>query len=179
LMKIIKFFLLASFFMMLEAAQAQDPEVAFHSGAKAYIGGDVPLAKRIVNDALRYNPTDPKLNELLRKLEEKEKQDQEQQNNQENQEKGENTEEDGEDQQKQDQKPENGELESQDKPSEDPDENQNENSMAEEPQRVEDQRISKEKAMMILEAMRNNEIQYIQQQRKKTQQRPRDNMPDW
>jgi outer membrane biosynthesis protein TonB len=178
-MRIISLFLLAFFLMMPGSVQAQDPEVAFHSGAKAYIGGDVPLAKRIVNDALRYSPSDPKLNELRRKLEEKEKQNQDQQNkDQENQDKGEKTEEDSEDQQKQDQKPENGDLESQDKPSEDPDESQDDQMVAE-PKRVEDQKISKEKAMMILEAMRNNEIQYIQQQRKKTQQRPPDNRPDW
>ncbi len=165
---------------------AQDPEYAFHAGAKSYIGGDISKAKSIVNDALKYNPTDPKLNDLLKMLEEKEKQnkDQQKQNDQQNQEdqqdqeKGDQTEETNEEQQKQQQKPENGEPEGQDEQNENPEENDNEEQMAGNPQQVEDQKISKEKAMMILEAMRNNEIQYIQQQRKKAQPK-QDNRPDW
>ena len=39
--------------------------------------------------------------------------------------------------------------------------------------------ISEEKARMILEAMRNNEIQYIQQQRRKATERPKSGKPDW
>jgi hypothetical protein len=182
-MRIIRFFILAIVCSMaFHFAKAQDPEVAFHSGAKAYIGGDVPAAKRIVDEALKYDPTHPKLIELKKKLEELEKQNQQQQNNdQQNQDRedGDKTEESGDDEKKQDQKPENGELESQDEINENPDESMSDEEMAAEPQRVENQRISKEKAMMILEAMRNNEIQYIQQQRKQTQQRPPDNRPDW
>jgi hypothetical protein len=73
-MNIIRFLMLAIFFSSaMHAAQAQNSDVAFHSGARAYIGGDIPLAKRIVDDALRFDPTHPKLIELRKMLEELEK----------------------------------------------------------------------------------------------------------
>ena len=47
------------------------------------------------------------------------------------------------------------------------------------PQDTEDMEISEEMARMILEALRNNEIQYIQQNKKKAK-KPKDNSkPDW
>jgi hypothetical protein len=39
--------------------------------------------------------------------------------------------------------------------------------------------ISEEKARMILEAMKNNEIQYIQQQKRKATEQPDSGKPDW
>ena len=45
--------------------------------------------------------------------------------------------------------------------------------------KLKEMNISEEKAQMILEAMRNNEMQYIQQNRRKPQ-KPRDRTkPDW
>lgn len=184
-MRIIKFLTLALIAFTFQKAQAQDPEIAFHAGAQAYIGGDVPLARKIVSDGLRYNPSDPKLIELMKKLEEKEQQNQEQQKqeqqnqNKKDQEKGDKTEENQEEEQKQQQKPENGEMESQKDQDENPEESQEQEQVSAEPQQVEDQKISKEKALMILEAMRNNEIQYIQQQQKKPKRDTPDNKPDW
>lgn len=40
-------------------------------------------------------------------------------------------------------------------------------------------KISEEKAKMILEAMKNQEIQYLQQKTKKAKERPRSDKPDW
>jgi len=39
--------------------------------------------------------------------------------------------------------------------------------------------ISEEKAKMILEAMKNNEIQYIQQNRRKAKKKKDSSKPDW
>jgi len=190
-MKNIKYILALGALIFALAANAQDPNLAFHGGANAYINGDVEKARKIVKDALKFDPSNPKLNALLEKIEEKEKQQQQQQQQRQNQqrqqrqeqkenqsqkEKGEETEEEGEEQQTQEQKPENG------KPQDQPNQNQADKSdeqMEGSPQQREEQRISKEKARMILEAMRNNEIQYIQQQRKKTDKRPSDGKPDW
>ncbi len=44
--------------------------------------------------------------------------------------------------------------------------------------KLEEMNINEEKAKMILEALRNNEIQYIQQQKRKAT-RPESNKPDW
>ena len=46
-------------------------------------------------------------------------------------------------------------------------------------ERLEDMNMSEEKARMILEAMRNNELQYIQQNRRKATAPPDRNKPDW
>lgn len=46
-------------------------------------------------------------------------------------------------------------------------------------QKMKEMKISEEKAKMILEALKNQEIQYIQQNRKKAKKRPPSNKPDW
>lgn len=46
-------------------------------------------------------------------------------------------------------------------------------------EKLQEMNMSEEKAEMILEAMKNNEIQYIQQNRKKPQSRIDDGRPDW
>ena len=40
-------------------------------------------------------------------------------------------------------------------------------------------KISPEKAKMILEAMKNQEVQYIQQNKKKARTRAKNDKPDW
>ena len=47
------------------------------------------------------------------------------------------------------------------------------------PEKMEELKISEEKARMILEAMKNSEVQYIQQNQKKATKRPDSNKPDW
>lgn len=46
-------------------------------------------------------------------------------------------------------------------------------------QALQEMNMSEEKAQMILEAMKNNEIQYIQQRQHKAKKRPERNKPDW
>ena len=45
--------------------------------------------------------------------------------------------------------------------------------------KLKEMNISEEKAKMILEAMKNNEIQYIQQNKRKAKNRKKSNKPDW
>ena len=188
-MKNIKYYII-SWCCLLFAAQAtaQEAEVAFHAGAQKYIDGNVGEAKQIVTDALRYDPNNPKLNELLRKLEQKEKD--QQQNQQEQQqgeqgeqeeqkknEKGEQSEEEQEDSQQAQGQPEQTEpAEDNENPSQGEQEDMQQMG---DPQDMQQMKISKEKARMILDAMRNQEIQYLQQQRKKSQNPTPDNKPDW
>lgn len=47
------------------------------------------------------------------------------------------------------------------------------------PDKLKEMNISEEKARMILEAMRNSEIQYIQQNKRKGTKRPESGKPDW
>ena len=46
-------------------------------------------------------------------------------------------------------------------------------------QNLEEMKISPEKAQMILDALKNNEIQYIQQMQRRPTQRPDSDKPDW
>ena len=46
-------------------------------------------------------------------------------------------------------------------------------------EKLEELNLTEEKARMILEAMKNSEVQYIQQNQKKATQRPDSNKPDW
>ena len=45
--------------------------------------------------------------------------------------------------------------------------------------KLKDMNISEEKAQMILEAMKNNEIQYIQQNKRKATKKKESGKPDW
>ena len=46
-------------------------------------------------------------------------------------------------------------------------------------QKLEEMNISEEKAQMILEAMKNNEVQYLQQRKRKAMEQPQSGKPDW
>lgn len=113
--------------------------------------------------------------------ENQEKQDQEQQQDQEN---GEQQEQ--EDQQQQEQQPQESEEEQegeeqqeQQQEGEDSDEEQQQSQEQSAKEKLQEMNISEEKARMILEALRNNEIQYIQQQKRKAKKRPPSGKPDW
>jgi hypothetical protein len=114
------------------------------------------------------------------------------QENQEQQQKDEQEKEDQEkkDQEKKDQEKKDGEKDDeQEKKEEQKDKEQQEGEKSEEkdkeqPQptpsdKLEEMNISEEKAKMILEAMKNNEIQYIQQNRRKATKKKDNDKPDW
>jgi hypothetical protein len=46
-------------------------------------------------------------------------------------------------------------------------------------QKLKDMNISEQKAKMILEAMRSNEVQYLQQRKKRPRYMPDQSKPDW
>ncbi len=103
---------------------------------------------------------------------------QQQQNQEQNQEQ-----QDSEEQSQQEQESQNqeGEQQQQDQPQpgeegEEQEQSQPQPSPAE---KLQEMQLSEEKAQMILEAMRNSEIQYIQQMRKKPTKKPDSKKPDW
>lgn len=170
------------------------------SGQKKY-----PEALATFKESLKANPANEESRynyELVKKLLEQQQQQQQQENqpqddqqkeSEEDQEKqkqeGEQQKEEGEqgeDQEGQSQDQESGEQEPQD--AEEQEAQEGEQSEGEKDQeqssspvsdKLKEMNISEEKAQMILEAMRNNEMQYIQQNRRKPQ-KPRDRTkPDW
>lgn len=109
-------------------------------------------------------------------------QDQQDQNQDQQQQDQENEEEQNQEQQQNQQNPqqeqEQQEEQQQQEQQESEEENQEEQAQPQ-PQETEEMEISEEMAKMILEALRNNEIQYIQQNKKKAK-KPKDNSkPDW
>tara|TARA_Y100000310_G_scaffold344652_1_gene458567 strand:+ start:4241 stop:5104 length:864 start_codon:yes stop_codon:yes gene_type:complete len=100
--------------------------------------------------------------------ENQEQQDQEQQD-QEQQDKQDGEQKEGDQEEKQQQEQEGEEK---------PDESKDNQEMSTK-EKLEQMNISEEKAKMILEAMKNNEIQYIQQQRRKPTKATDSSKPDW
>ena len=98
--------------------------------------------------------------------EQQEKEEQEQQEEQENQEQQENQD---EQKQQEEQKPEDQQEEKKDENKPNPIDEE----------KLKEMKISEEKAMLILEAMKNNEIQYIQQNKRKAKKKKDPSKPDW
>jgi len=186
------------FFVLLilnTGAFAQSPLDFFNKAANEYIYQNDRLALNTIDTGLSRFPNDPPLANLKEKIE-KEKQEQEQQEqNQENQEGKEDQQEqkqeqkDEEQQQKQEQEQQESE-ESEDADQKDQSEQAQQQETEEEgkemeqpPQsrseKLEELNLTEEKARMILEAMKNNEIQYIQQNKRKAKKKPDSNKPDW
>lgn len=97
-------------------------------------------------------------------------QDQDQQDQEEQKDQGEDSESDQGEQKEEQQQKEEGEPEEGE---------QSEDQQPSTKEKLEEMNISEEKARMILEAMKNNEIQYIQQQRRKATQPKESGKPDW
>ncbi len=139
--------------------------------------------------------------EVVRKLMEQQKE-QEQQQNQENQEnqqqddqdqqeqenedqqqsedqEGEENEEEQEQESQESEQEQEGEQQEQEQEGQESEEEQQQQQQESIREKLEEMNISEEKARMILEAMRNNEIQYLQQQRRKATERPDSGKPDW
>ncbi len=163
-----------------------------------------PEALATFKESLKANPTNEESRynyELVKKLleqqqqqdQEDQQQDDQQKESKEDQEKqkqeGEQQKEEGEqgeDQEGEPQDQQSGEEEPQDAKEQEAQEGEQSEGEKDEEQssspvsdKLKEMNISEEKAQMILEAMRNNEMQYIQQNRRKPQ-KPRDRTkPDW
>lgn len=103
-------------------------------------------------------------------------QDQENQENQENQQQENQQQESEESDEQQEGEEQEQQQEAEAEQSEEEQEQQRQQEIKE---KLEEMNISEEKAKMILEALRNNEIQYIQQQKRKATKRPDSSKPDW
>jgi len=166
--------------------------------------GKYDVALDEFKNSLRADPgnNDSRYNyELLKRLMQENQQQQNQNQDQQNKDQQNQDQQDqNQDQQQQQQDQENEEEQNQDQQDQNQDQQQQEEEQQQEqqqqeqqeseeenqeekaqpqPQDTEEMEISEEMAKMILEALRNNEIQYIQQNKKKAK-KPKDNSkPDW
>jgi outer membrane biosynthesis protein TonB len=186
---------------------SQTADIAFHSASNHYIHEKDQEAKRTLDEALQKYPNDPKLRALRAKIKEDEKKKEEKKQEEEKKEQ-EKKEKEKQDQQKKDQdkKDQKGKDKEDQKGKEEKDKEQKEKDKKEKEQKeqqekeqqqkdeknkdkkdippsvsdkLKDMQITEEKAKMILEAMKNQEVQYLQQNKRKAT-KPRDKgKPDW
>ncbi|MCE7997182.1 MAG: hypothetical protein HEP71_34800 [Roseivirga sp.] len=188
---------------------AQNASDFFSSAGNQFIDGNTETALKTVNRGLDRFPSDEKLKKLkeeLEKQQEQEQQEQEQQKQQEeqekqDQEKKDQQQKDQQEQQEKDQQEQEQEQKDQDQKQEKDEGKEDEEKKDEEKKdsepteeekeqkekddlqkfldKLKEMKISPEKAQMILEAMKNNEIQYVQQNKRKAKKRKDRSKPDW
>ena len=185
---------------------AQNATDFFNSAGNQFIDGDTKTALSTVNRGLERYPGDEKLRKLKEELEKQQEQEQQQQQQQQQQEQQEQ-EQQNQDQQNQDQQnqqnqdQEKKDQEQQEKEQQEQEQKEEEQQEQQEPQdaekteeqkeqeqkdemekfmeKLKEMKISREKAEMILQAMKNNEIQYVQQDKRKAKKRKDRSKPDW
>jgi len=181
----------------------QGAQAYFNTSANHYVQNRRADALRSVEEGIRKYPSDPKLKALADKLKEekqkedqkrnqenkeKEQKDQEQKDQQKKEEQEKQEKEQKEKQEKQDQqsKEEKKDQEAKDKKEGEQENRENKDEKNEKTenspqlsQKLQQMKMSEDKAKMILEAMKNQEIQYLQQNKRKAT-KPRDSgKPDW
>ena len=166
------------------------------------------LTEQALNDfknSLRKNPTNESARynyELLKKLiREQEQQEQDNEDNKDEKEKQDEEKKDQEQKDKQDQQEKDEEQKDQEKKDQEQQENKDQQNKEEQEkkeeqdsdqekpeeqdpleklkEKLEEMNISPEKAQMILEAMKNSEVQYVQQNKRKATKKKDSSKPDW
>lgn len=178
---------------------AQSSADYFNRAANEYIYKNEQIALNTIDTGLSHYPEDKNLNNLKEKIEkDKKEQEQQKQQDQQNQEDQQKKEEEQEKKQEQEKKEEQQKQQDQEQQSEEdenaeqkdesqqakPEETEEEGKEMDQPpqtrgEKLEELNLTEEKARMILEAMKNNEIQYIQQNKRKATKKPDSNKPDW
>lgn len=171
------------------SGNAQSAGDFFNKAANEYLYKDDKIALNTIESGLSQFPADQSLKNLKEKiLKEKEKKDQQNKQEQEKkeQEKQEQEKKEQEKKDQQDEKADNqkdAEKKDQQNQPEPQDTDEKGQDMQEPPVSREDKlkelKLTEEKARMILEAMKNNEIQYIQQNKRKPTKKPDSGKPDW
>lgn len=193
------------FGLTVVSASAQSAEQAFHMASGQYIHGKMPEARNTLDNALMKYPTDEKLRALREKIKEDEHQEQknkDQENKEDKDQKDKGKDQKEQDQKNKDNKDQKGEDNKQDQKSQEqkdkdqkekqeqqkkdeqvnPEEGKKDEKQEQNPsfsEKLEQMKISEEKAKMILEAMKNQEMQYLQQQRRKASKPKDKSKPDW
>lgn len=197
----IKAVLLFVFLLSIQKSFAQSADDYFNRAANEYLYQNEQVALNTIDTGLKSYPQDQELinlrDKILKDKEQKDKQKQQQnQQNQDQQEKQEeqdkqNQEEGKENEQEQNQQDqqekaensEDAEKKEQQQQAEQQETEEEGEEMDEPPksrsEKLEELNLTEEKARMILEAMKNNEIQYIQQNRRKPTKKPDSTKPDW
>ncbi|HEY0654481.1 MAG TPA: hypothetical protein VGD65_15175 [Chryseosolibacter sp.] len=187
-------FFLAVAFPLIGVAQEQE----FHLASNQFIHEKDREAIATLDNAIRKYPNDAKLKALREQIKEEQKKKQDEQKEKEEKEKKEQ--EQKEQEQKEQEEKERQEKEQQEKQNKEKEDKEKKEDEKKEPkeneeskekdqkdkqdqnldkQKLEQMKISEEKARMILEAMKNQEKQYLQQNKRKATKSKDRTKPDW
>ena len=176
---------------------AQSAQAYFNNSANYYVKDKKVEAMQTIRDGLAKYPSDEKLKALAEKMkqekkeQEKKEQEQKEQEKKDQQQKDQEKKDEQEQQKKEQEKKEQEQKDKQEKnEKKDPekDQQQSEEEKKEEqkqnqpqppPDKFKDMKISEEKAKMLLEAMKNQERQYLQQNKRKATKSKDKSKPDW
>lgn len=199
----IKTLLLLLYALSIEMAFAQSADDYFNRAANEYLYQNEQIALNTIDLGLKSYPQDQELINLRDKIlkdkeqkdqqkqQEQQKQEQQDQQNQKDQNQQNKEEEEGKEneqqnqQEQQEQSKDGDDAEKKEQPQQaEQQDTQEEGKEMDQPpksraEKLEELNLTEEKARMILEAMKNNEIQYIQQNRRKPTKRPDSTKPDW
>ena len=154
---------------------AQGAESYFHRAANSFINSQNAEARQTLQTGLQQYPADSKMRSLLKEIkddEQKKQQEKNQQQQKEQQQKEQQKQKEPQ-QAKKESPPQESPAEDQEKPREKKPERQANQ------EKLKEMNLTQEKARMILDAMKTNEIQYLQQRRREKTQRTDNNKPDW
>jgi outer membrane biosynthesis protein TonB len=172
-------------------------EQEFHLASNQFIHEKDKDAIATLDNAISRYPTDKKLKALRDEIKEEQKKKQEQQKKEEQEQKEQEQKEQEQKEQEEKDKKEKEEQEKQNKEKEDKEKKEDEKKKPQESdeskkdeqkekqepsldkKKLEEMKISEEKARMILEAMKNQEKQYLQQNKRKATKSKDRTKPDW
>jgi hypothetical protein len=191
------FFIIILFSVLAFTGNAQSAQVYFNNSANYYVKDKKVEAMQTVRDGLAKYPGDEKLTALAEKMkqekkeQEKKEQEKKEQEKKDQQQKDQEKKDEQEQQKKEQEKKEQEQKDKQEKnEKKDPekDQQQSEEEKKEEqkqnqpqppPDKFKEMKISEEKAKMLLDAMKNQERQYLQQNKRKATKSKDKSKPDW
>lgn len=138
------------------------------------------LVKKTIKDQQQQQNQDQQQQNQDQQNQDQQEQNQDQQQQDQQQQQQQEQDQQDSEQESEQQEQEQGEQKESEQEQSDPEEGEQDNQQQMgSPQDMEELKISKEKARMILEAMRNNEKQYIQQNKRRARKNTNDDKPDW
>lgn len=174
-----KIFLTLLFSSLTIVAFGQTADSYFHNGAQSFINSDLQRAIQEVQTGLQQFPNNPKLNALMQMLQKEQEQQQQQQNqDQQEQQQNQQEQEENQDQQEQQQDDQNEQEQQNEEQQEGQDQNE-ENPGEMNPEDMDMQKISKEEAEKILQALAQKEKELLKEFKKKKTDGSAKHEKDW
>lgn len=187
----LRIFYFALFIALPLFCSAQTAESSFHLASNQYIHEKNREAINTLESALKKYPNDAKLRALREKIkedqkkeqqkkeqEQKQKEQQEKEQKEKEQKEKEQKEKEQQEKEEQQKKEEQEKKQPQEKESKEKEQEKKEQPNLDE-KKLEEMKISEEKARMLLEAMKNQEKQYLQQNKRKATKSKDHSKPDW